>query len=209
MVAGGLSGALAAASCCILPLALFSLGVSGAWIGTLTQLASYQPFFIVATLACLGHGHWLVYCSSKAECAEGEQCARPLSNWLVRLGLNLTTDDLKSTMLAYPTGPWILATCRRSTMILQSVITCPHCAMEKPELMPTDACQFFYICTSCGATLRPKAGDCCVSCSYGSVPCPPIQAERLLRPAHGNETGLISEIDDLVDRQAAVSTTPR
>jgi mercuric ion transport protein len=103
-LAGSPSGALAAASCCILPLALFSLGVSGAWIGTLTQLASYQPFFIVATLACLGYGHWLVYCSSKAECAEGEQCARPLSNWLVRLGLNLTADDLKSTMSAYPTG---------------------------------------------------------------------------------------------------------
>jgi len=104
MVAGSLSGALAAASYCILPLALFSLGVSGARIGTLTQLASYHPFFIVATLACLGCGHWLVYCSSKAECAEGEQCARPLSNWLVRLGLNLTADDLKSTMFAYPTG---------------------------------------------------------------------------------------------------------
>jgi len=65
-----------------------------------------------------------------------------------------------------------------NTMILQSVITCPHCAMEKAELMPTDACRFFYTCTGCGATLRPKSGDCCVFCSYGSVPCPPIQAAR-------------------------------
>jgi hypothetical protein len=63
-------------------------------------------------------------------------------------------------------------------MILQSVITCPHCAVEKSELMPTDACQFFYICTGCGSTVRPKSGDCCMFCSYGSVPCPPIQAER-------------------------------
>ena len=63
-------------------------------------------------------------------------------------------------------------------MILQSVITCPHCATEKLETMPTDACQFFYKCTGCGARLRPKPGDCCVFCSYGSVPCPPIQAER-------------------------------
>jgi len=45
--------------------------------------------------------------------------------------------------------------------------------------MPTDACQFFYTCTGCGATLRPKPGDCCVFCSYGSLPCPPIQAERV------------------------------
>jgi MerT mercuric transport protein len=42
--AGGVLGALAAASCCILPLVLFGLGVSGAWIGTFTQLAPYQPF---------------------------------------------------------------------------------------------------------------------------------------------------------------------
>ncbi|MCX8252660.1 MAG: hypothetical protein OTI36_01605 [Beijerinckiaceae bacterium] len=44
--------------------------------------------------------------------------------------------------------------------------------------MPTNACQFFYECTGCGSLLRPKAGDCCVFCSYGDVPCPPIQDER-------------------------------
>ena len=43
--------------------------------------------------------------------------------------------------------------------------------------MPTDACLFFHECAGCGALLRPKAGDCCVFCSYGSVPCPPRQAE--------------------------------
>jgi hypothetical protein len=64
-------------------------------------------------------------------------------------------------------------------MILQSVITCPHCATAKAELMPTDSCRFFHVCTGCGVTLRPKQGDCCVFCTYGSVPCPPIQAERL------------------------------
>ena len=61
-------------------------------------------------------------------------------------------------------------------MILESKITCPHCVTVKAETMPTDACQFFYVCTGCGTKLKPKAGDCCVFCSYGSVPCPPIQA---------------------------------
>ena len=61
-------------------------------------------------------------------------------------------------------------------MLLQSTITCPHCAVAKTETMPTDACQFFYECTGCGTKLKPKSGDCCVFCSYGSVPCPPIQA---------------------------------
>ena len=91
MAAGGLVGALAASSCCILPLVLFSLGVSGAWIGNLTQLAPYQPFFIAASIACVGYGYWLVYRASKAACAGGEACARPFANWLVQLGLIVAT----------------------------------------------------------------------------------------------------------------------
>jgi hypothetical protein len=61
---------------------------------------------------------------------------------------------------------------------LQSTITCPRCRFAKVETMPTDACQFFYECENCRALLRPKEGDCCVFCSYGSMPCPPIQADR-------------------------------
>ena len=91
MAAGGLLGALAASSCCILPLVLFSLGVSGAWIGNFTQLAPYQPYFIAATICFLGYGYWLVYRSSKLACADGEVCARPLPNRLVKTGLILAT----------------------------------------------------------------------------------------------------------------------
>jgi hypothetical protein len=65
-------------------------------------------------------------------------------------------------------------------MIEQSVITCPNCGFAKRESMPKDACRFFYACDGCGSTLRPKAGDCCVFCSYGSVPCPPVQAAQKL-----------------------------
>lgn len=60
-------------------------------------------------------------------------------------------------------------------MLLQSTITCPHCSTTRVETMPTDACQFFYVCTGCGAKLKPNKGDCCVFCSFGSVPCPPRQ----------------------------------
>jgi len=58
---------------------------------------------------------------------------------------------------------------------LQSTITCPECGHQKEETMPTDACQYFYECESCKAVLKPKKGDCCVFCSYGSMSCPPIQ----------------------------------
>ena len=87
IAAGGLLGALAASSCCILPLVLFSLGVSGAWIGNFTQLAPYQPYFITATIGFLGYGYWLVYRSSKLACPDGDACAHPLPNRLVKIGL--------------------------------------------------------------------------------------------------------------------------
>lgn len=65
-----------------------------------------------------------------------------------------------------------------ATPVLQSTITCPVCRSQRSEEMPTDACVFFYECHACGGRLRPKPGDCCVFCSYGDVPCPPIQAQR-------------------------------
>lgn len=58
---------------------------------------------------------------------------------------------------------------------LKSTITCPNCGNKKEEIMPTDACQFFYECEKCKTILKPKKGDCCVYCSHGTVPCPPIQ----------------------------------
>jgi hypothetical protein len=56
-----------------------------------------------------------------------------------------------------------------------SVITCPACGVAREEPMPADACQFLYECTSCHTVLRPKDGDCCVFCSYGSRRCPSKQ----------------------------------
>lgn len=64
---------------------------------------------------------------------------------------------------------------RAKTAILSSIITCPKCGHRAEETMPTNACLFFYDCPACRAKLKPKPGDCCVFCSYGSVPCPPIQ----------------------------------
>ena len=68
-----------------------------------------------------------------------------------------------------------LITKRGKVPILASIITCPSCGHRTKEAMPTNACLFFYDCSVCGIRLKPKPGDCCVFCSYGSVPCPPIQ----------------------------------
>nr|WP_225166604.1 GDCCVxC domain-containing (seleno)protein [Ensifer sp. IC4062] len=63
------------------------------------------------------------------------------------------------------------------TAVLESVLTCPHCGFARRETMPTDACQFYYECANCKTLLRPRPGDCCVFCSFGSVKCPPVQQQ--------------------------------
>lgn len=88
---GSLVGAVAASSCCMLPLVLFMLGVSGAWIGSLVRLAPYQPYFIAASIACLSCGYWLVYRWSLTGCAEDRGCGSPAAERLVKNVLVLAT----------------------------------------------------------------------------------------------------------------------
>jgi len=73
-------------------------------------------------------------------------------------------------------------------MITESTITCPICGHQAVELMPINACQIFYDCKGCGTRLKSKPGDCCVFCSYGSVRCPPIQAQGVR-----NDSALLSQ----------------
>jgi len=77
--------------------------------------------------------------------------------------------------------------------ILESVLTCPKCGCKKEELMPTNACQWFYECKGCHEMLKPLKGDCCVFCSYGTVPCPPKQAVAV---CEGDVSSVIQESKD-------------
>ena len=100
--AGSLMGAIAAASCCLAPLVLFLLGISGAWISNLTALAPYQPYFVAFTLACLVAGFALVYRKPRAEaCVEGSFCASPASDRTARIALWSAT-FLVVAALAFP-----------------------------------------------------------------------------------------------------------
>ncbi len=62
-----------------------------------------------------------------------------------------------------------------SVVVTESLLTCPSCGHRQVMCMPQDACLYFHECAGCNAMLKPKPGDCCVFCSYGSVPCPPVQ----------------------------------
>jgi len=63
----------------------------------------------------------------------------------------------------------------------KATLICPKCKVRQEVTMPTNACQHFYKCTSCGEMLKPKEGDCCVFCSYANSKCPPEQEEKLAK----------------------------
>jgi len=88
---GSILGAFAASSCCVIPLILFSLGVSGAWIGNLTALAPYKPIFVAGTAAVLGYGYYLVYWKPTQVCADGAVCARRIPSRIVQVALWIAT----------------------------------------------------------------------------------------------------------------------
>lgn len=91
LAAGGVIGAIVASSCCIVPLLLVTAGVSGAWIGSLTALEPYKPWFVAVTLAFIGLGFWQVYFRARPACAEDSYCARPQSSLITQSLLWIAT----------------------------------------------------------------------------------------------------------------------
>jgi mercuric ion transport protein len=75
LIAGILS-AIGASICCVGPLVLLALGVSGAWIGSLTALEPYRPIFIGLTLLFLGVAFYRLYLA-RPSCSPESACANP------------------------------------------------------------------------------------------------------------------------------------
>jgi hypothetical protein len=179
---GAIFGALGAAPACCLPL----LTAVGASVG-LGALAPYQGAFVYVlevfvALAVVGavmgfrtHRKWgpLVVAIASA--------AGIFYTFNVALSQLLVFSSLGGLVAA---AVWNTVEGRRCAACApqppvqrQSTIVCPSCGHHRTETMPADSCLFFYECTGCRIMLRPKPGDCCVFCSYGSVKCPPRQGE--------------------------------
>jgi MerC mercury resistance protein len=176
---GGVGSVIAAAACpvCFPKLALigalFGLGALGAYESTLFAAAQFLVVVAVLghALAYLRHRRlWLLALGVGSGAAVFAGLYALRSEAVVYAGFAglvvASATDFWSRRRGLPAG---------SARVSESVITCPECKHSRRETMPADACQFFYECTHCGAMLRPKAGDCCVFCSYGSVKCPPMQ----------------------------------
>jgi hypothetical protein len=171
--------ALTTALPCCLPL----LATTGAALG-LSFLHPYQEYlnyllqgFVLLTLV----GHFKAYSKHHNHGVLG-------LSLISAIGIFIGYNFVYSANIIYPSllglviaAGWNYFVNRKSVsismqnVILDSVITCPVCGTKKLETMPTDACMYFYECTGCKTLLKPKKGDCCVFCSFGSVKCPPIQ----------------------------------
>ena len=86
LATGAMLGAIAASSCCVLPLLFMSVGISGAWIGTLTKLAPYQPIFFALSAGCIAAGFWSVYRRRQLAC-EGPECGNVASRRATKMAL--------------------------------------------------------------------------------------------------------------------------
>jgi hypothetical protein len=181
---GGIGATMAAAAC---PVCFPKLALLGALFG-LGALSAYEWQLVIAAqvlvaLAVLGHA--LAYLRHRKRWLLG---LAVLSGAGVFGGLYLLNSEavtyagLAGLAVASATDFWARSrsrawsSLRRTESVPESVITCTNCGHRKREKMPTDTCWFFYECAGCHTLLRPKAGDCCVFCSYGSAKCPPMQA---------------------------------
>ena len=83
MITGALA-AILASTCCLGPLVLITLGISGAWIGSLSVLEPYQPFFIAGTILALVLA-WRQIWRPAINCAPDEVCAIPQVKFAYKL----------------------------------------------------------------------------------------------------------------------------
>ena len=88
---------------------------------------------------------------------------------------------------------------------VRSTIVCPACGHRESEIIPEDACRYFYQCNGCRVVLKPKKGDCCVFCSYGDVKCPSAQRNAECCRAHQPLGSLLAQTArDLIQHKLCI-----
>jgi mercuric ion transport protein len=99
----GILAAIGASACCVGPLVLLALGISGAWIGSLTALEPYRPILIGLALFFLGLAFYRLYFSRRV-CAPGSACASPRTLKHQRVAFWIVT----GLVLGLISVPWLL-----------------------------------------------------------------------------------------------------
>ena len=109
LLGAGIVTAFAAAICCIAPLVLFLLGISGAWVANLTAMEPYRSYFLTAAIIFVVVGFWKVYRKPKAaDCKPGAFCAMPESDRINKIMLWIATGIITLVLLYPYVAPAIL-----------------------------------------------------------------------------------------------------
>lgn len=158
---------------------LFAFGASALGLGSFELFGGWTMWVLQAMILVSLIG--LVISYRKHHCLYPLLLALP-SSILMFLGFYVVTEDYWVYFIYLGMIGLFISTLwnyRRNKLhhkiVLESTLTCPHCGFQKIEIMPTDACVYFYDCAQCKTVLKPNKGDCCVYCSFGTLPCPPIQ----------------------------------
>ena len=99
LLVGGLA-AILASTCCLGPLILVALGLSGAWIANLTLLEPYRPFFIAGALVALFFAGRRIFRPARS-CQPGEVCAVPRTRRIYKIVFGVVS-ALVLVALIYP-----------------------------------------------------------------------------------------------------------
>jgi mercuric ion transport protein len=99
LLLGGLA-AILASTCCLGPLVLVAIGLSGAWIGNLTLLEPYRPFFIAGALVALFFAGRRIFRPVRS-CQPGEVCAVPRTRHIYKIIFGIVS-ALVLVALVYP-----------------------------------------------------------------------------------------------------------
>jgi mercuric ion transport protein len=96
---GGLA-AILASTCCLGPLVLVALGLSGAWIGNLTKLEPYRLYFVGGAVLALFFAGRRIFRPAQV-CELGEVCALPQTRRLYKILFGIVS-ALVLIALVYP-----------------------------------------------------------------------------------------------------------
>lgn len=97
---GASLAAIAASVCCVVPLLLVGLGISGAWVTNFKAFEPYRPLFLVSTLVLLGFAFYRVY-RKPQNCSSDGFCANPRREQVMKKVLIVTTAFVLG-LLAFP-----------------------------------------------------------------------------------------------------------
>jgi mercuric ion transport protein len=103
-LAAGVLAGIGGSACCVGPLLLVSVGISGAWISHLTALEPYRPIFAGAAVLLFAVAFWKLYMVPQTCAVEGD-CVSEHTRKLQRTAFWV----LMPITLGFLVSPWILA----------------------------------------------------------------------------------------------------